>query len=237
MRGTRTGLTARLAAGLVPGLATVLGALAATTLAAGLATVLGSLAATTLVAGPASAHNVVVDTTPGTGSTVAEAPAEVSVTFDDVVLELGADGSSTVVQVTGEDGQEYATGCPTTTDRTVSVPVSLDDAGEYTVAWRIVSADGHPTSGEFSFTYAPADGAASQGASSAEADATGAPQAGCGAGEGEQTAAGDEPEAAGADASGTGSSDLPVALGIAGGVVVLAGAGVLVALRVSRRRD
>ncbi|MEN5076154.1 copper resistance CopC family protein [Isoptericola cucumis] len=202
-------------------------------LTAGLTAVLGAVAAAALAA-PASAHNVVVDTTPGTGSTVAEAPSEVSVTFDDVVLELGADGSSTVVQVTGEDGREHATGCPTMADRTVSVPVSLDDPGEYTVAWRIVSADGHPTSGEFSFTYAPADGAAPQDAS-AEPGASDA-QAGCGAGEGDQAAGDDQPEAAGADAAGAGSSDLPVALGIAGGVVVLAGAGVLVALRVSRRR-
>ena len=204
-------------------------------LAAGAATGLVTALAVALGAGPAAAHNVVVDTTPGVDATVSEAPTEVSVTFDDVVLELGADGSSTVVQVTDADGDEHATDCPTMQDRTVSVPVSIGDAGEYTVAWRIVSADGHPTSGEFAFTYAPTDaGTSKDAAAGAETGAEGG--AGCAAGD--ATAADDAPEATGADTATAdpGSSDLLVALGIAGGVVVLAGAGVLVALRVGRGR-
>lgn len=210
-----------------------------------LAAVLLAGATTALVAAPASAHNVVVGTSPGHDETVTSAPDEVSVTFDDVVLNVSADGSSTAIQVTDAQGDEHATGCPTTQDRTIAVPVALDDPGEYTVAWRAVSADGHPTSGEFTFTYAPAqgadagrsDGAASppagcdRGADGASDDASdaGDPQAGQGSDQAARTTA------AGEDAATGGSDDLLVVLGIAGGVVVLAGAGVLVALRLSRR--
>ncbi|SKC70973.1 copper resistance CopC family protein [Krasilnikoviella flava] len=201
------------------------------TLALGLAT-LGAVAA----AAPASAHNVVVGTVPGTGSTVTEAPETVDVTFDDVVLDLAAEGSSTVVTVTDVDGTDHATGCPSTQDRTVSVPVTLGAAGEYTVDWRIVSADGHPTSGEFSFTYDPPAGSASTASPAADATPCGSPAA---ATDGDADGASDG--AGGGDATGSadggGASELVVVLGIAGGVVALAGAAVLVALRLARRRD
>jgi methionine-rich copper-binding protein CopC len=170
-------------------------------LALGLATV-----AAVVVAAPASAHNVVVGTVPGTGSTVSEAPETVDVTFDDVVLDLSAGGSSTVLTVTDADGTDHATGCPTTQDRTISVPVALGAGGEYTVDWRIVSADGHPTSGEFSFTYDPPAGAETAAPAAADATPCASP-----------AAAGDD--ATGADAAGAadggGASELVVVLGIA----------------------
>ena len=182
-------------------------------------------------AAPASAHNVVVGTSPASGSTVTEPPESVDVTFDDVVLDLSAEGSSTVITVTDADGTDHATGCPTMQDRTVSVPVALGEGGEYTVDWRIVSADGHPTSGEFSFTYEPPAGAE---ATAPAADASPCAPAGA-AGEGEAAgAAADTADTA--DAAGGDASELVVVLGIAGGVVVLAGAAVLVALRLARRR-
>lgn len=193
-----------------------------------------------LAAAPASAHNVVVGTSPGTDETVTTAPDEVSVTFDDVVLNVSADGSSTAVQVTGPDGAEHADGCPTTQDRTISVPVVLDEPGTYTVAWRVVSADGHPTSGEFAFTYAPED----DGAASTAGDDGGREAKGCGSqaqADGAGAQDGDPGQAAGEQAAeagdASGGSDLPVVLGIAAAVVVLAGAGVVLALRLGRRRS
>ena len=36
------------------------------------------------------------------------------------------------------------------------MPVMLGEGGEYTVAYRVVSADGHPIEGSWSFTYEPA---------------------------------------------------------------------------------
>ncbi|MFC8597981.1 copper resistance CopC family protein [Isoptericola sp. NPDC057191] len=198
------------------------------TLLAGIGALGLALAGAVGAAAPASAHNVVVGSTPEAGSTVTQAPDSVDITFDDVVLNLSADGSSTVVSVTDPAGAERATGCPTTQDRTVSVPVSLGPAGTYTVDWRIVSADGHPTSGKFSFTYDPP-----AGSSPADPASPAAGSAACGA----SAAQPDGQDAgAGTGADEGGASDLVVVLGIAGGVVVLAGAAVLVALRVARRR-
>ncbi|MFI2102424.1 copper resistance protein CopC [Isoptericola sp. NPDC019693] len=211
-------------------------------LAAGgtLALALGLAAAGTVAAAaPASAHNVVVDTVPATGSTVTEPPESVDVTFDDVVLELSADGSSTVVTVTDAEGTDHAVGCPTTQDRTVSVPVALGEGGEYTVDWRIVSADGHPTSGGFSFTYDPPAGT-EPAVPAADATPCGAAPAGGDAGATDADGGADASAGSGTEsvtASDDGASELVVVLGIAGGVVVLAGAAVLVALRLARRRD
>lgn len=190
-------------------------------------------------AAPASAHNVVVGTAPASGSTVTEPPESVDVTFDDVVLDLSAEGSSTVVTVTDADGTDHATACPTTQDRTVSVPVALGEGGEYTVGWRIVSADGHPTSGEFSFTYDPPAGVeaaapAADATPCAPAGAAGADETSGGTPDGAADGAADSAAGAAGD---DGADELVVVLGIAGGVVVLAGAAVLVALRLARRRD
>ncbi|MGW8565813.1 copper resistance CopC family protein [Isoptericola sp. NPDC055881] len=199
------------------------------TLLAGIGALGLALAGAVGAAAPASAHNVVVGSTPEAGSTVTQVPDTVDITFDDVVLNLSADGSSTVVSVTDPAGAERATGCPTTQDRTVSVPVSLGPAGTYTVDWRIVSADGHPTSGKFSFTYDPPAGSSPADPTSPASPAAGSEA--CGA-----SAAQPDGQDAGAGADEGGASDLVVVLGIAGGVVVLAGAAVLVALRVARRR-
>ncbi|WP_225566505.1 copper resistance CopC family protein [Isoptericola luteus] len=192
-----------------------------------LGALLAVVAGSVVPAAPAAAHNVVVDTSPPAGRTVTESPTEVSVTFDDVVLDLTGDGTGTVVQVTDADGAPHTTGCPTARDRTVTVPVRIDAPGTYTVAWRIVSADGHPTSGEHTFTFAPADGAP------APEDPSAAPAAlGCETGPQD-----DDGTAAAPAAPTTSGGDLTAVLAIAGGVVLLAGAGVLVALRLSRPRD
>ncbi len=115
-----------------------------------------------------------MSSSPAAGSTIDAPPSEVTLTFNDVILDLAAagggggdastgsapaSGGSSVVQVTGPDGQgtHFETGCATDSGRTVSVPVALGGSGQYTVTWRVVSADGHPVSDSIAFTYqAPA---------------------------------------------------------------------------------
>ncbi|RIJ54697.1 copper resistance protein CopC, partial [Clavibacter lycopersici] len=129
----------------------------------------------------ASAHDYLVSSSPAAGSTIDAPPSEVTLTFNDVILDLGtaggaggdaasgsgsAAGGSSIVQVTGPDAQgtHFETGCATNAGRTVSVPVALGGSGQYTVTWRVVSADGHPVSDSIAFTYqAPAGAAASAG--------------------------------------------------------------------------
>jgi MYXO-CTERM domain-containing protein len=118
------------------------------------------LGAALAVAAPlaASAHDGLTSSTPAAGATVATADA-VALAFSDVVLSLGQDQPSTAVQVS-RGGRYYETACPAIAGRNVSTPVALGPAGQYRVVWQVVSADGHPSSGSYTFTYAPAAGTA-----------------------------------------------------------------------------
>lgn len=98
-------------------------------------------------AGPAEAHNILVRTSPVDGSTLARLPDVIVLTFN----EPGqADG--TVVAVTGPAGN-VSSGSAMLIDSDVRQAVGPGSpAGRYTVDWRVVSADGHPVSGAFTFT-------------------------------------------------------------------------------------
>ncbi|UFS57824.1 copper resistance CopC family protein [Subtercola endophyticus] len=175
----------------------------------------------------ASAHDFLVDSTPALNSTVTTPLSTVSLTFNDLVLDLSGDGASSVVEVTGPDGASthFETGCPTILGRTVSAPVALGAPGKYQVSWQIVSSDGHPVSNAIDFTYAPVAGtAASAGSASGPA---------CGSG-GSSTSVAALPAAGTADASGSGIN-AGLILGVAGGIVVLAIVGVVLILVLSRR--
>ncbi len=111
-----------------------------------------ALLAVPLTALPASAHDALLGATPGNGATVTSVD-EVVMTFSgDPIGEPGAN----LVQVKGPDGLYYETSCPDLRGPDVHTPATLGPAGTYEVIWRIVSSDGHPVSGEYSFTYAPA---------------------------------------------------------------------------------
>jgi methionine-rich copper-binding protein CopC len=99
-----------------------------------------------LAAAPASAHASLVRTSPADGSTVATAPRTVSLTFSENV-------GSAFVAVTAPDGSPVRTSRVRSVDEKVSASVaSTDQRGTYTLAYRVVSADGHPISGTVAFT-------------------------------------------------------------------------------------
>ncbi|WP_407319100.1 copper resistance protein CopC [Isoptericola halotolerans] len=186
------------------------------------AAVAGAVVVLATAAPPASAHNYVVGTDPEDGATAADPVTEVSVTFNDVLLDMG--GDSTVVDVTGPDGRHYATACPELSGEVVSAPVELSGAGEYTVAWRVVSADGHPVSGDFTFDHDPPSGA--DGATGTEAPVCGTSAAGSPSSGPDGTAGPDE----------TATPSTAAIVAVALGTALLGGAVVLVVLRAGRRR-
>ncbi|MBT1635294.1 copper resistance CopC family protein [Clavibacter michiganensis] len=201
---------------------------------------------------PASAHDYLVSSSPAAGSTIDAAPSEVTLTFNDVILDLGAPGGdaggssaaaggSSIVQVTGPDGQgtHFETGCAVNAGRAVTVPVALGGSGEYTVTWRVVSADGHPVSDSIAFTYqAPAGAAASAGSASGPACAAAQEGAsGSGAGTGSGSAGGSATGEAGT-AAGQEQGIAPylgVIVGVGIGIVVLAAAAVVLIVVTGRR--
>ncbi|MGR2752892.1 copper resistance CopC family protein [Agromyces arachidis] len=125
-----------------------------------LAAIGAALAALVAVGGPALpafAHNTVVAVSPDGEEVVTEQPGIVWLETNDALLE--ADGAA-AMDVVGPDGRHFATACASVDGPVASVPTELGEPGEYTVVWRVVSADGHPISGEFEFDWAPADGVA-----------------------------------------------------------------------------
>ena len=108
-----------------------------------------ALAAAIGWAAPASAHTALVSSSPAAGATV-EAPASVSLTFNEALLDIGAQ-----IVVLDAEGGDHATGDVFFPEpSTVRVDVAPLGPGSYTAQWRVVSADGHPIEGSLPFTVA-----------------------------------------------------------------------------------
>ncbi|MFC4243719.1 copper resistance protein CopC [Gryllotalpicola reticulitermitis] len=133
-----------------------------TKILAALGAALAAAALAVLPATAASAHDYLVSSTPTAGTTVTTSLPQVTLIFDDIVLDDGGHGA--LVQVTDASSKHYETGCATVQGRDVSVPVALGAAGTYRVTWQIVSADGHPVSNSIEFNYkGPAAGQGATG--------------------------------------------------------------------------
>ncbi|RZS64436.1 hypothetical protein EV187_2823 [Agromyces ramosus] len=104
---------------------------------------------------PAAAHNYLVSSAPAAGAVLTEQPGTVSLETNDDLLEV-EDGA--VIQVRGPDGRFYSDGCTAVAGPSAETKVVLGAPGEYTVAWKVVSTDGHPISGTWAFTWQPAEG-------------------------------------------------------------------------------
>ena len=139
-----------------------------------------SLLLTGLVAGaavlgtatPAFAHNVLISSDPRDGAQLEAGPASITLTFDQPVQ---AGEKFNTVTVTGPEGTRWeADGEPTVKNSSVVFPIRpLGPAAEYTVGYRILSADGHPVTGSLKFTLtkagdgtpAPASASTAEGSS------------------------------------------------------------------------
>jgi copper transport protein len=96
----------------------------------------------------ASAHAVLLSTDPAPQTTVKTAPSSVKLVFSEAVeVSFGA------VRVFDVDANRVDTGSISRAqgNREVVVPVRSLKDGTYTVTWRVVSADGHPVHGGFTF--------------------------------------------------------------------------------------
>jgi methionine-rich copper-binding protein CopC len=112
-----------------------------------------AMGVTTLVglvtAAPTWAHSRLQRTDPADGTTVTAPLGEVVLTFNERVH-----GDFTTAVVTGPGGASYSKGHVQVIDDDVHQAVYPLHSGAYTVAWRAISADGHPVDGQFHFTVA-----------------------------------------------------------------------------------
>ena len=114
--------------------------------------ILAALLLALVGSGIAQAHSTAVASDPADGSTIDAGPARASVTFNEALQDSFA--SLTVV---GPDGNLWSEGDARVDGGTVDVALrELGPAGLYTIAYRVVSADGHTVSGTRSFTLGTA---------------------------------------------------------------------------------
>lgn len=100
----------------------------------------------------ASAHDSLLASSPEADGTVDTLPSALTLTFSAKLID--GEGATEVV-VTDASGASVTDGPATVDGAIVTQPLVAEAAaGTYRVVWKIVSSDGHPTSGEFSFTVA-----------------------------------------------------------------------------------
>jgi copper resistance protein C len=149
-------------------------------------------AAVLVTAAPAAAHNALIGSDPKDKTSLEVGPSTVTLTFDQDVQ--GGQGINTISVVDANGGHYEVAGDPTIKDTAVSAQVNtLGKAGQYKIGYRILSADGHPVSGELTFTLTK--------------DGTGTPR---------QVEAGNAPDSGSSDG-------LPIWVWIVGAVVLLGG--------------
>ena len=187
-----------------------LGAVAAATALLG-----GASVPAVMMAPVAAAHSVLISSDPEDGSEVADSPEQIVLTFNEEINQ----NFVTVAVTSAEDSTNRVSGEPTVAGETVTAQVEDLAPGNYTVGYRVTSADGHVVSG--SSVFSVIDSGAGEGA-----DSTGAAgsevQPGSGGDQSAETEAG-EAEVDAAEESASDEGVNPVIWVVAGLAVVLIG--------------
>ncbi|KDA06347.1 hypothetical protein DC31_10965 [Microbacterium sp. CH12i] len=176
---------------------------------------------------PAAAHDALASSDPAADSTVETLPEQLTLTFSAALI--GGDGGTAVV-VEDAAGNSVTDGAPELDGAMVIQPLKAEAAaGEYHVLWQVVSSDGHPTSGEFTFNVSTGTAAATH---TPTPDATPAPAPSATESALPVAPLGtDEPTDTTPD-----SSFLDALPWIIGGLIVAAGGGALIAVMTRRGR-
>jgi len=117
-----------------------------------------ALAGTVALAAPAAAHSTIIDTSPAEGAEIDEAPETFSVTANENLADITGTGEGFALQIVFEPTGEVVTDGPLTIDGPMlSTPGVPLEGGPYVMQYQVVSADGHPVSGEIPFTVAGGD--------------------------------------------------------------------------------
>ena len=111
-------------------------------------------ALTALGLAPAAAHDEVLSTSPEQDAVLETAPEEIELTYSGEIMDIGHQ-----VLVTDSEGQSVTEGPLERDGSQVIQPLADTGAqdGTYQVVWRVVSSDGHPIEG--TYTYQVGDGA------------------------------------------------------------------------------
>lgn len=104
-------------------------------------------------ASPAHAHTSLELSTPSNNQSIEFMPTELSATFDEDLIEIEGEVVNTL-ELQSVDGADYVLSAATIAGPIVSAKVGDGDypAGSYLLKFRVVSADGHPVTGEIGFS-------------------------------------------------------------------------------------
>ena len=107
----------------------------------------------TTSASPAHAHTSLELSTPSDSQSIEFMPAGLSASFDEDLIEIEGEVVNTL-ELESADGTKYVLSAATITGPTVSANAGNGEypAGEYLLKYRVVSADGHPVTGEIRFS-------------------------------------------------------------------------------------
>jgi copper transport protein len=119
-----------------------------------------ALAAALALPAVASAHAVLLRAAPSPSGIVSTPPTQVALTYSEAVEPRFA-----IVSVTNANGEQQTSGSPRRSPQNpdlLEVPLQQLAEGWYLVYWRVISVDGHPVRGAFTFAVGPNPGPAPQ---------------------------------------------------------------------------
>ena len=104
-------------------------------------------------ASPANAHTSLELSTPSDNQSIEFMPAGLSASFDEDLIEIEGEVVNTL-ELESADGTKYVLSAATIAGPTVSASAGDGEypAGDYLLKYRVVSADGHPVTGEIRFS-------------------------------------------------------------------------------------
>ena len=110
-----------------------------------------ALLATLVFAYPAKSHDLLIEIEPGAGAVITEGSFEAKLTFNNPLLVVeGETNAELATKLVGSD--EWLNHDVFVADQVLTAQIDLSEAGDYDLRWKVVSSDGHPISGDSTFT-------------------------------------------------------------------------------------
>jgi methionine-rich copper-binding protein CopC len=110
-----------------------------------------ALLATVVIAFPAKGHDLLIDIQPASQAVITEGSFEAKLTFNNPLLVVeGETNAELSTKPVGSD--EWVSHEIMVMDSVLTAQINLSEAGDYDLRWKVVSSDGHPISGESTFT-------------------------------------------------------------------------------------
>lgn len=113
----------------------------------------------------AHAHASERSSSPEAGAVLEQVPTEVAITFDSPIMDIGA-----ALVVRDGSGADATAAAPVLERSRIVVPLRADSArGDFSVAYRVVSEDGHAITAQYAFTVEGSTGSVAGASTTAPA--------------------------------------------------------------------